>query len=103
MTNQCSTPEGVVSSDGLGQVPERWYCVSADGMAMLCKDARDARLQAAESDTLYPRHAPHKAVCLGDVAAERERLRALIADDASAATYQSLGQYRTALLRALKA
>ncbi|WP_216912850.1 MULTISPECIES: hypothetical protein [unclassified Synechococcus] len=37
------------------------------------------------------------------VAAERERMRALVADDASAATYQSLGQYRTALLRALRA
>jgi hypothetical protein len=37
------------------------------------------------------------------VAAERERMRALIADDASAITHQSLGQYRTALLRALRA
>lgn len=36
-------------------------------------------------------------------AAERERMRALIADDASAATYQTMGQYRAALLRALKA
>lgn len=37
------------------------------------------------------------------VAAERERLRALIADDASAMTYQTMGQYRSALLKALKA
>jgi hypothetical protein len=36
------------------------------------------------------------------VAAERERLRSLIADDASAITYQSMGQYRTALLRFLR-
>jgi hypothetical protein len=37
------------------------------------------------------------------VAAERERMRSLIADDASAITYQGIGQYRTALLRALRA
>lgn len=37
----------------------------------------------------------------GLTAAERSRIRALIADDATAATYQSMGQYRTALLRAL--
>lgn len=35
------------------------------------------------------------------VEVERDRMRALIADDASAVTYQSLGQYRTALLRAM--
>ena len=34
---------------------------------------------------------------------DRERMRALIADDVYAATFQSLGQYRSALLRALKA
>ena len=40
------------------------------------------------------------------VAEERERLnmlRAFVADDSIACTYQSLGQYRTALLRALRA
>lgn len=35
------------------------------------------------------------------VEVDRDRMRALIADDASAVTYQSLGQYRTALLRAM--
>ena len=35
-------------------------------------------------------------------AADAERLRSLIADDASAMTYQTLGQYRTALLRFLR-
>ena len=49
-------------------------------------------------DPLYDRATLDSAVTL-----ERERMRALIADDASAATYQSLGQYRTALLRALRA
>lgn len=40
------------------------------------------------------------------VAAERERvnmLRAFVADDAIACTFQTLGQYRVALLRALRA
>jgi hypothetical protein len=32
---------------------------------------------------------------------ENERLRALIADDAHAASFQSLGQYRAALLRTI--
>lgn len=36
------------------------------------------------------------------VAAERERLRDLIADDAWSCTFQTFGQYRTALLKALK-
>ena len=35
------------------------------------------------------------------IAAERERLRAAIADDAWATEFQSLGQYRSALLRRL--
>lgn len=35
------------------------------------------------------------------LAAEREQMRALIADDAWALTFQTLGQYRSALLRAL--
>lgn len=33
----------------------------------------------------------------------REHVRSLIADDASAATFQTMGQYRTALLKALRA
>ena len=36
------------------------------------------------------------------VSSERQRMRALIADDASACTYQSMGQYRSALLKALR-
>ena len=35
------------------------------------------------------------------VAADREQTRALISNDAHACTFQSLGQYRTALLRFL--
>lgn len=65
--------EAVASIAELGRIPERWYCLSKDGMAMICKDERDARLQVTECDTLYPSHAPHKAALLGDLAAERER------------------------------
>jgi hypothetical protein len=38
---------------------------------------------------------------LAKVQAERDELRALIANDAHACTFQSLGQYRTALLAAI--
>ena len=60
-------------NDGLGQVPERWYCVSRDGLATWCQDAVDAADQVEESTSLWPRHSPYVAVLLGDVAAERER------------------------------
>jgi hypothetical protein len=39
---------------------------------------------------------------LRDIKAEREALRALIADDVWAVTFQSFGQYRTALLAHMK-
>ena len=60
----------------LAPLPERWYMVSADGLATLCLDEQNARDEAAKADTYYPRRAPHRAVLLGDVAAERERWRA---------------------------
>jgi len=52
----------------------RWYCLDRDGVAMLCKDEEDARAQVIENDACWPGRAPHRAVLLGDVAAERERL-----------------------------
>ena len=51
----------------------RWYCLDRDGVAMLCNDEDDARAQAAENDLSWPVRAPHRAVLLGDVAAERAR------------------------------
>ena len=55
----------------------RWYCLDRDGVAMLCKDEADARAQAVENDDCWPGRAPHRAVLLGDVAAERERCAAI--------------------------
>lgn len=61
-------------NDQLGQASEaRWYCLDRDGVAMLCKDEEDARAQAIENNDCWPGRAPHRAVLLGDVAAERER------------------------------
>ena len=62
---------------------------------------RDQWIEAR--DTLDSERAAN-AVLTEELAASRERearMRALIADDGRAMTFQSLGQYRTALLRAL--
>ena len=57
----------------LGQAAEaRWYCLDREGLAMLCKDEADALAEAAENDKCWPGRAPHRAVLLGDVAAERD-------------------------------
>lgn len=56
----------------------RWYCVSADGMATLCKDQEDAQANARHCDLAWPKGAPHRAVLLGDVAADTELLRAAL-------------------------
>ena len=54
-------------------LPLRWYVVNRDGLATLCADEADARKVADECNLMFPRVAPHRAVLLGDVAAERER------------------------------
>lgn len=70
----------------LPPLPARWYCVSNDGRATLCTCERDALENAARRDALenaasqnvdLPRSAPHRAVMMGDVAAERERCAAI--------------------------
>ena len=66
----------------LGHATEaRWYCLDRDGVAMLCKDEADARAQAVENDDCWPGRAPHRAVLLGDVAAERERCAKPVPDE----------------------
>lgn len=61
-------------TDGLGPAAEaRWYAVTKSGLATLCASERDAMESAASFDVSYPHSAPHRAVLLGDVAAERER------------------------------
>ena len=71
-------PAKVRLSDELGHLPERWYCVSRDGLATWCQDAVDAADQVEESTRLWPHHSPYVAVLLGDVAAERERIIAAL-------------------------
>lgn len=60
-------------SEWLGLVAEaRWYAVTKSGLATLCASERDALESAASFDVSYPHSAPHRAVLLGDVAAERD-------------------------------
>ena len=56
----------------------RWYCVSLDGLATLCKDAEDAHETAGQCDKSWPLGGPHRAVLLVD-AAEIARLRHALA------------------------
>ena len=77
-TNAAS--RGSALSEGLGPLPERWYCVGNDGRATLCTGEADARDEVTRQDAEYPRTAPHRAMVLGDVAAERERC-ARLADE----------------------
>ena len=57
----------------------RWYCVSAQGLPMLCASQEDAEREAVRNDNTWPLGAPHRAVQLCD-AAERDRLRAQVED-----------------------
>lgn len=61
-------------------VEARWYAVTKGGLATLCASERDALESADSFDVSYPHSAPHRAVLLGDVAAERERCFRLICD-----------------------
>ena len=57
----------------------RWYCVSREGLATLCKDEADAHETAGQCDKSWPLGGPHRAVLLGDVAAERDRCCRVVA------------------------
>ena len=70
-------PLGLSLHDQLGPLPESWYCVSKDGRATLCTEEADAIAEARLQDDDYPNAAPHRALVLGDVAAERERCAAI--------------------------
>ena len=69
----------VLSSDQLGLAPQRWYCVSGSGIAMLCDSMADALGEAEKQQRDYPRSGPYRAMILGDVAAERERCASICA------------------------
>ena len=64
------------------QTVSRWYCMASNGLATLCANEQDARTMAEKSDLSWPQNAPHRAVLLGDVAAEREKC-AMICDKAA--------------------
>jgi len=64
------------------QTVSRWYCMASNGLATLCANEQDARTMAEDCDASWPKNAPHRAVLLGDVAAERERC-AMICDKAA--------------------
>jgi len=69
--------ENIVRADlceGLGpnaQAVARWYCVSREGMATLCKDQEDAQANAEHCDKSWPAGGPHRAVQLLDAATTR--------------------------------
>lgn len=86
MSTDAAGPLEVRSNDGLGPLPARWYMVSRDGLATLCASEENAREMAAECARDYPRQAPYRAVMLGDVAAERERIRRALLDMQAACT-----------------
>ena len=44
----------------------RWYCVSSDGLATLCKGQEDAKNIAMNCNVLYPKDSPHRAMRLVD-------------------------------------
>ena len=72
---------GLGSSDVLGpnaQAVARWYCVSREGMATLCKNHEDAQANARHCDKAWPAGGPHCAVLLVD-ATEIARLRHALA------------------------
>ena len=81
-------------------LPARWYVVSRDGLATLCKDHDDAQDTAASCFVQWPLHAPYRVVLLGDVVAERERAAQIGGQIRNAAL---LGDWHTfdALLEAL--
>lgn len=47
----------------------RWYCVSLEGLATLCKDEADAHETVGQCDKSWPLGGPHRAVRLVDAAA----------------------------------
>ena len=89
-----STLAKVRLSDGLGPLPE------ADGTAEANKKRHPAGGYTFDEVPAWSEPLV-RAYAAEQVAEDRVRQRAVIADDAFAATFQSIGQYRTALLRLL--
>lgn len=83
---------------------ERWESAIGAVMPQDFKLWRDSPTERPETAAwVITNTREHRDWAYRQMEIEHERLSALIADDASAATYQSLGQYRTAVLRSLRA
>lgn len=104
-------PLALRPSDLLGVVPERATCPTPQELRDYAQDADEhgnkwvplppttLRALAAYMDGMqraWSEDSNSKALTIA-------RVRAMIADDACAMTYQTMGQYRSALLQALKA
>ena len=59
-------------------LPLRWYVVGSNGQAMFCPNEDAAIHWVKHCDSIFQQHTPHRAALLGDVAAERARIRALV-------------------------
>jgi len=67
----------------------KWYCLSADGIPMLCADEDDAKQSAKLADEDWPNLAPHKAAQLVDAEAltnANRRIEALERENAELKT-----------------
>ena len=38
---------------------EFWYCIGKNGIATLCRDEQDAKMECIRNDVLWPSNAPH--------------------------------------------
>lgn len=72
------TPGNAPSGDQLGPAPERWYCVSSNGAATLCKNYEDAQANVLNWNIAWPSGTPHRASLLVD-ATEVAQLRHALA------------------------
>lgn len=59
-------------------IEPRWYCVQTTrGVAVACDDQDQALYLVRRGNVDFPADGPHRAVLLGDVAAERETIQRL--------------------------
>ena len=63
--------------------PARWYMVNKIGMATLCTDEYDARMEAANANEQYPLHRPHRAVQLVELAGQDVASRGAVGSNAT--------------------
>jgi hypothetical protein len=80
--------------------------VSAEYRCRKCGDAAEIKFSYARTNDCcrkVPCERPGKGPCDMPAAIDKEAIRSLIADDAYAMSFQSMGQYRSALLKTIAA